>query len=268
MPGTSSISNNTLPYRSFSWAAAFIGFGLSGFFDGILLHQILQWHHLLSAVEGPDYQDIELQILADGLFHAAMYAISAIGLWLLWRTRREYVAADTSRRLISSALIGFGAWHIIDGVLSHWLLGIHRIRMDTQMPLFWDLLWFFVFGIAFVAAGWAMRRRDPGVGTGGNGTAAAWTLAFAVAVAAPVASLPPSDSRSALVLFRSNITPIEVFRAIDAAQARIIWSAPSGNLWALDLSDTPEPALLYRHGAYLVTRSAALFGCLSWSRQR
>src|SRR5690606_18965301 len=29
-----------------------LGFALGGFFDGILLHQILQWHHLLSLVPG------------------------------------------------------------------------------------------------------------------------------------------------------------------------------------------------------------------------
>jgi uncharacterized membrane protein len=29
-----------------------LGFALGGFFDGILLHQILQWHHLLSSRSG------------------------------------------------------------------------------------------------------------------------------------------------------------------------------------------------------------------------
>lgn len=35
----------------FRWGAA-LGFALGGFFDGILLHQILQWHHLLSLGAG------------------------------------------------------------------------------------------------------------------------------------------------------------------------------------------------------------------------
>ena len=30
-----------------------LGFALGGFFDGIVLHQVLQWHHLLSAVDAP-----------------------------------------------------------------------------------------------------------------------------------------------------------------------------------------------------------------------
>lgn len=35
----------------FRWAGYMLGFGLGGFFDGILLHQLLQWHHLLSGLE-------------------------------------------------------------------------------------------------------------------------------------------------------------------------------------------------------------------------
>jgi uncharacterized membrane protein len=50
-----------------------LGFAFGAFFDGILLHQVLQWHHLLSLVQGDLYRDIRVQILADGLFHAAAY---------------------------------------------------------------------------------------------------------------------------------------------------------------------------------------------------
>jgi uncharacterized membrane protein len=49
-----------------------------------LLHQVLQWHHLLSLVQGDLYRDIRVQILADGLFHAAAYLLAAGGLVLLW----------------------------------------------------------------------------------------------------------------------------------------------------------------------------------------
>lgn len=40
----------TLPSRL--WGIL-LGLSLGGFFDGILLHQILQWHHLLSLVADP-----------------------------------------------------------------------------------------------------------------------------------------------------------------------------------------------------------------------
>jgi hypothetical protein len=32
--------------RAFIWSALALGFSIGGFFDGILLHQVLQWHHL------------------------------------------------------------------------------------------------------------------------------------------------------------------------------------------------------------------------------
>ena len=64
-------------HRGLILAAGTLGFGLSGFFDGILLHQILQWHHLLSLVPGETMRDIGNQIVADGLFHLFMYAIAA-----------------------------------------------------------------------------------------------------------------------------------------------------------------------------------------------
>src|SRR5690606_10212012 len=59
-----------------SRAAGLLGFALGGFFDGILLHQVLQWHHLLATVQGALFQDLRVQILADGLFHALMYVIA------------------------------------------------------------------------------------------------------------------------------------------------------------------------------------------------
>ena len=37
--------------RRLAWAGAVIGFSLGGF-DGILLHQVLRWHHLFSLVPG------------------------------------------------------------------------------------------------------------------------------------------------------------------------------------------------------------------------
>jgi uncharacterized membrane protein len=70
---------------------------IGGFFDGILLHQVLQWHHFLSGVADPRVQDIRVQILADGLFHVAMYIIGAVGLYLLWRARRDLTAPIPGR---------------------------------------------------------------------------------------------------------------------------------------------------------------------------
>jgi len=43
--------------RSLLWAGLVLGFALGGFLDGILLHQLLQWHHFLSLVPGDALRD-------------------------------------------------------------------------------------------------------------------------------------------------------------------------------------------------------------------
>lgn len=144
--------------RQLRWAGFLLGFALAGFFDGILLHQVLQWHHLLIELRSPPFQDRSVQILADGLFHSLMYVLAALGLWLLWRARREFAETGSDRLALAWALVGFGVWHILDAVVVHWLLGLHHIRADSPNPLFWDLLWFFLFGVLFVAAGWRLQR--------------------------------------------------------------------------------------------------------------
>lgn len=57
--------------------------GLGGFLDGIVLHQILQWHHMLSHTD--DYPTntvagLEMNTLADGLFHVLAYVFTVAGL--------------------------------------------------------------------------------------------------------------------------------------------------------------------------------------------
>lgn len=56
----------TSPHRGRGPAGWLLGFALGGFFDGILLHQVLQWHHLLSALQGGPFDDLRVQLLADG----------------------------------------------------------------------------------------------------------------------------------------------------------------------------------------------------------
>ena len=74
-----------------------IGVALSGFFDGIILHQVLQWHHLLSLVPGEAFRDLRTQILFDGLFHVCVYMVAALGLWFMWRARGD-LSRPGSRR--------------------------------------------------------------------------------------------------------------------------------------------------------------------------
>ena len=64
----------------------FCGLGLGGCFDGILLHQVLQWHHMLTSAGYPatDVHNLEVNTLWDGLFHVSTDLFVVLGLLLLW----------------------------------------------------------------------------------------------------------------------------------------------------------------------------------------
>jgi uncharacterized membrane protein len=52
-------------------AGIFLGLGLGGFFDGIVLHQVLQWHHMLTSAGDPanNLDNLELNVMWDGLWN-------------------------------------------------------------------------------------------------------------------------------------------------------------------------------------------------------
>jgi len=118
---------------------------MGGFFDGIVFHQLLQWHHMLSAEIAPNtLEGLQLNTLADGLFHSATYGITAVGLWLLFRAVRQNDVSHATHVLSGAMCIGFGAFNLIEGTINHHILGIHHVRPgDNQI----------VYDLAFLAIG-------------------------------------------------------------------------------------------------------------------
>jgi uncharacterized membrane protein len=236
------------------WSGYLLGFALGGFFDGILLHQILQWHHLLSAI-GPE--DVRFQVAADGYFHALMYGIAATGLWLLATARH------VSRRLLFAAiLIGFGFWHVVDAVLFHWALGIHRVRMDTANPLVWDLSWLAVFGILPLVAGWLMRRSSGGDGSGvsRSGTIRALVALFVIGMG--VQALRPQGSEFTTVLFAPGTGQADVLRAIASVDGKLVWTDQTGEVVVIRIGSGASGFSLFREGAILVSGGGLAAGML------
>jgi len=241
-----------------------LGIALSGFFDGILLHQILQWHHLLSLVDAASLRDLRAQILADGLFHLFAYLLAGSGCLLLWKVRREVAKAGSGRLVIGSTLLGFGAWNIFDVGVFHWIAGIHRVRLDVANPLLYDLLWFFGLGIAICAVGlWFLRR--PKDRSGRHGRAAAVTVFALIITAISNASLPAVNGNSVIIL-RSDGSLAEVINAAQQAEGRLILVDPASGLLVVNLPGSQSYPSLYRAGALYVTRSPALTGCLAFTR--
>ena len=137
-----------------------LGVGLGGFVDGIVLHQVLQWHHLLSD-EGDfpmdTVQGLEHNTVADGLFHTVTWFVVAAGTTVTihaWQRRR---LAPPWRSHVGMLLVGWGVFNLAEGVVDHQILGTHHVRDDLGGPLSWDI-GFLVFGVLLVLVGLALNR--------------------------------------------------------------------------------------------------------------
>ena len=137
-------------------AGVILGLGLGGFFDGIFLHQVLQWHHMLTATSPPtSVGSLELNTLWDGLFHTMTYVFTIAGVFLLWRAVRAEGALPPARALVGALLMGWGIFNLVEGIIDHHLLGIHHV-LDSLPPgparLALDLV-FLALGAALVLIG-------------------------------------------------------------------------------------------------------------------
>lgn len=136
-------------------AGILFGLGLGGFFDGIVLHQILQWHHMLSSWYPIDtIPNLELNTRWDGLFHSATYVFVVLGLFLLWRAAHRTHLYWSSKLLAGSLLIGWGLFNLVEGLIDHEILGVHHVneRAPPEQWLYWDI-GFLLWGGAMLAAG-------------------------------------------------------------------------------------------------------------------
>lgn len=237
---------------STKWSGYVLGFAFGGFFDGILLHQVLQWHHLLSNVGGVDPR---MQIAADGYFHVLMYLIAVAGLWLLWRSHRSTQGPDA---FFPAFLIGFGVWNFVDIIGFHWLLQIHHIRMD-EAPIAWDIGWLAVFGAIPVIVGLLLRRKALRLP---SGRLAPCIAALAVIGAGAWAGAPSGPFRTAL--FAPDVTPAEAMAAVARAGGTIAWMDKTGQAVVFEATSETRPFGLYRHGAVLVTSAGMPPGCFDW----
>jgi uncharacterized membrane protein len=150
-------------------AGILLGLGLGGFFDGIVLHQLLQWHHTVSNVESFSPETVaglRVNTLADGLFHAVTYILTVVGVVLLWRALRAG-ERGTASQLIGLALLGWGLFNVVEGIVDHLLLGIHHVNETAprEQWLWWDLV-FLLWGAAMIGAGWWLWRGR--VASGGS----------------------------------------------------------------------------------------------------
>jgi uncharacterized membrane protein len=147
------------PARPLFGAGVLLGIGLGGFADVIVLHNLLQWHHIVCLT--PDCRPADVAALSrmvylDGIFYVLAWLVTLGGaVALFWAMKRP--GADRSSRLFGwSVVVGWGIFHILDSLINHYLLHFHHIRPGPDQAQ-WDI-GFLLLGIVLVIMGWLMAR--------------------------------------------------------------------------------------------------------------
>jgi uncharacterized membrane protein len=146
-------------------AAALLGIGMGGFVDGIVFHQLLQTHNMLSA---PGFYpktgvpperlvvNLEVNMFWDGLFHVFTWVTTAAGLALLWQCGQRADVPWSTRTLVGGLALGWGLFNLVEGIIDHHILHIHHVT-ETENHLVWDLA-FLASGVVLIGVGLALIR--------------------------------------------------------------------------------------------------------------
>ena len=138
-----------------------LGVGMGGFLDGIVLHQLLQVHNMLSARRPKDsVVNLEVNMFWDGMFHAFTWVVTAIGLAMLFRAGRRADVPWSGRTLFGSMLFGWGLFNLVEGVIDHHVLHVHHVVERLGVSV-WDWAFLAVGGVGFMVIGALIIRFGP-----------------------------------------------------------------------------------------------------------
>ncbi|RSD27865.1 DUF2243 domain-containing protein [Mesobacillus subterraneus] len=135
-------------------AGIILGLGLVGAIDGIVFHQLLQWHHMILS------PNIRLEIFTDGLFTALFSAKLIWGAVKIFQDARKNELGDSWRIFLGGIFIGGGSFNLVEGIVDHHILQVHRVKPMADNPLMYDLT-FLAIGLLLVIIGVMIKRLEP-----------------------------------------------------------------------------------------------------------
>lgn len=146
-----------------------IGLGMGGFFDGILFHQILQWHNMLSNKIPPvDMASMKLNMMWDGAFHLFSWVITFSGIMVvLFRDKVNERSVLTPKYFAGGFLLGWGLFNVTEGLINHQILAIHNVK-EIHNPAVYNIL-FLLSGVVLIILGFIILNRSLSFVTGRTG---------------------------------------------------------------------------------------------------
>jgi uncharacterized membrane protein len=149
-----------VPHRKAQRAAVLLGIGLGGFVDGIVLHQILQWHNMVSNWIPPiTMEAMHVNMVWDGLFRAVVWLVTLVGVFLFWSAAYQQERIPLLREFIGRLIFGWGWFNLVEGLIDHQLLGVHNAR-EVATSTVYNLTFLAIGGIGLILVGWILMRTD------------------------------------------------------------------------------------------------------------
>lgn len=130
-----------------------LGLGILGAIDGIVFHQLLQWHHVLLS------PNLQLEIISDGLFTALFSALLVWGGVKIFQDARKKQLGSSWKVFLGGIFIGGGLFNLVEGIINHHILQIHRVRPLAENPLLYDVA-FLAIGALFVVIGLIIKGLE------------------------------------------------------------------------------------------------------------
>jgi uncharacterized membrane protein len=140
-------------------ASTVLGIGLGGFIDGIVLHQILQWHEMLSnKIPSTNYVGKSVNMFWDGIFHAFTLLVTLTGVILLWKLLNRKDINRSGNLLAGGMLFGWGLFNLLEGIADHQILKLHNVREITPDKEMWNY-GFLALSVIFIIAGLLLSKN-------------------------------------------------------------------------------------------------------------
>jgi uncharacterized membrane protein len=134
-----------------------LGLGLGGFVDGIVFHQVLQYHSMLSAkLPQDDLNNVKISMFWDGVFHSFTFLVTIFGLYLLWKLIHQKEPSPSGKYFIGAMLLGWGSFNVIEGILDHYIFQIHHVVERAGLSVYDHI--FIGASLLLILAGYTLMK--------------------------------------------------------------------------------------------------------------
>jgi uncharacterized membrane protein len=135
--------------------ALLMGAGLGALFDGIVLHQVLQWHAMMSNWVTPiDLVSAKVNMFWDGVFHLYAWVATAVAIAFVVKHVPRAPPSRRGKTVTGGTLGGWGFFNLVEGVVDHHVFQLHHVHPGAGQEI-WDAV-FLLSGLLLVTMGFGL----------------------------------------------------------------------------------------------------------------